>query len=500
MKSRLVHATVIAVLGLSACTTDELPTATPSLKRAAGANALHIVTFATEGPVPASFGARVAELGGTLVSANDGGVAIVRGLSAQGVGGLRRDADITDVSPDAEVQLAPTERAFLGALSDAVIASPTNPATALAYNAGFQWSYRVIGMNQAWLGGGGNLGSNQVTVAILDTGIDSTHPDLAGRVDRATSISLVPSDDPLIAAHFPGAAPWTDLNGHGTHVGSTVASNAIVFSGMGTQTKLMAVKVLGHSGSGTFSGILQGIRHAVDNGADVINMSLGATFFKAGAGGLAGALDRTTKWAYKQGVTIVVAAGNDALNMEAVHNNVYFAPCEAKHVICVSGTGAATGNFFPQYSPALPLPATVGFDDFAVYSNSGESVDVAAPGGNFKVEIVEGEPEVVSGHFIVQVCSRTTLILTPSEEEGEPPTASKPCTNPGVLFGSAGTSQASPHVAGLAALLLAKNSAMSPDEIRAAIFSSADDRGAPGFDPRYGGGRINAARALGVIP
>jgi subtilisin family serine protease len=333
-----------------------------------------------------------------------------------------------------------------------VIQSPTNPAAAVFFPR--QWNMRQIRANVAWAAG--RRGSSSVKVAILDTGLDYTHADMLGRVDMVLSTSFIA--DPVPA----GQPAWLDRHYHGTHVGATVASNAIAAAGVTSQVTLIAVKVLNRFGSGSTSGVLAGIRYAADVGADVINMSLGSAFLKSANPGFISILNRATNYAHSKGTTIVVAAGNSAWDLD--HNaDGYAAYCNTSNVICVSATG-------PTSEGGVDGPWT-NIDAFAYYSNFGNSaINVAAPGGN-------------NATAVWAACNRFSLIY--------------PICGTGIyILGLQGTSMASPHVAGLAALL-AEQYGKNPAKIKAAIEKGAIDLGKPGNDPFYGKGRIDVPNSIG---
>jgi subtilisin family serine protease len=454
---------VAGALGLAACAEDAgaplSPAGAPARMNESVAPERHLVLFADTG-VPAGFAAEVAALGGTVEFSHASGIAIVGGLTAEAAAQLGASASVASVKPDAlfPVDVAAVADAEATAVPEAGETSAAAPATSEFFPR--QWHHRAIGMERVWAAG--RTGSSAVTVAILDSGVDYTHVDLRGLVDLSRSVSFVPSDDRLVAANFPGRHPSTDLRFHGTHVAATVSSNARLAAGVTSQVRLMSVKVLDRNGNGTFGAIMQGVLYATDNGADVINMSLGGAFAKAGNGEYVGYINRVFNATKAAGATVVVSAGNDNRDMDR-DGNLYLNYCATPNVICIAATG-------PTGSAGINGPFQQ-VDARAPYSNFGRSnVSVAAPGG--------------AQRSVWAACSTTSLIYTV-------------CRSGGYVLGLNGTSMAAPHVSGLAALLV-ETHGRNPARIRHAIQTGADDLGEVGTDPYYGKGRINVARTLGL--
>jgi subtilisin family serine protease len=233
-----------------------------------------------------------------------------------------------------------------------------------------------------------------------------------------------------------------DDNGHGTHVTGTIAqttNNGIGVAGVAFDTTIMPIKVLNAAGSGTYQWIADGIYFAVDNGADIISMSLGGSSSST-------TLEAAVAYAYNNGVVVIAASGNNngAVGYPAAYDN---------YVIAVGAT---------QYDETR-----------APYSNYGSSLDIVAPGGNTGVDQNgDGYPDGVL---------QNTFSPTPVDW--------------GFWFYQ-GTSMATPHVSGVAALLLARNSTLTPDDIRDVLQSTADDLGVAGRDNTFGYGLVNAKAAL----
>jgi thermitase len=259
-------------------------------------------------------------------------------------------------------------------------------------------------------------GSSSVKIAILDTGINQTHEDLASKI--------------VTNQNFTGSPTAEDNYGHGTHVAgiaAAITNNSTGVAGVGYNSALMNVKVLDDTGSGAYSWIANGIIWATDNGANVINMSLGGS---SGSSTLQNAVDYATS----HGVVVVAAAGN---------------------------SGSSSPSYPAYYSNTIAVAATDSNDAKASWSNYGSWVDVAAPG----VDIFSTMPNHVNQIGL---------------------------TNYGSL---SGTSMATPHVAGLAALVWATGICSTNTCVRSQIENNADSISGTGSYWTYG--RINAYRSVG---
>ena len=469
----------LAALALQACQ-DQRELTEPARRGVLSARVMpadpagrHLVVFTAE-RVPADFGARVSNVGGAVEASLDRiGVAAVTGLSEAAAVELAGSADVRAVEPDVATAPPNEDVGADGATADEAVSEPLAPADATASPTAAQfyarqWNLRAVSAPEGWAAG--HLGSRDVVVAILDTGIDYANPDLAGLVDLARSISLVPED---VTTHYPGRLPFSDLFWHGTAVASVVASNASVLAGVNRYVTLLAVKIADSTGlRTTASRLLSGIVYATDQGADVINVSNGIEFDKSAHPGMVAAFERAVNYAFRKGALLVSVPFNDSADLD--HNgDLVRLPCEAANAICAAATG-------PTGAAGVNGP-WVNVDAAAPYSAFGRSaVSVAAPGGAGEV-----------GQFRRMWVLCTT---TPTQTTGAPA-----CRARQAIAQPVGTSFAAPHVAGLAALLVAKLGHGNPALIRARILQSADDLGDPGVDPYYGKGRINIARALELI-
>jgi thermitase len=218
------------------------------------------------------------------------------------------------------------------------------------YYQGYQYGPQNTYTNYAW---DYTRGSSGQEIAVLDTGVDYNHPDLDGKTLRG--YDFVDND------YYP-----MDLNGHGTHVAGTAAaetSNGAGIAGMAPNTKILAVRVLDASGNGSLTDIADGIRYAADQGAEVINLSLGCDCSTT-------TLQNAVNYAWNKGSVVVAAAGNDGVSTT-------FEPASYSNVIAV---GAVDSR-----------------DRRASFSNYGSWVDVTAPGVDIAATVPNNGYAYMSG-------------------------------------------------------------------------------------------------------
>ncbi|MGA3191763.1 MAG: S8 family serine peptidase [Candidatus Bathyarchaeia archaeon] len=275
-----------------------------------------------------------------------------------------------------------------------------------------QWGPAKIQADFAW---NTTMGSASIIVAVVDTGVDWSHPDLAPNYVPLGYDWVNNNPDPM------------DDNGHGTHVAGIIAAainNSVGIAGL-ANVRIMAEKVLDKDGSGTTSDVAQGIIHAVDSGAKIINLSLGATYPSE-------VLYEAVRYAFEHGVLVVASAGNSASSVK---------------------------EYPAGYDEVVAVSATTMSDSLASFSNYGNWIDVAAPGVHIYSTIINDSYAYLSG-----------------------------------------TSMASPHAAGVAALIWSRFPNMTRDQVWAQLQYTADDLGTPGFDIYYGFGRIDAKKAVEQVP
>ena len=338
-----------------------------------------------------------------------------------------------------------------------------------------------IRMEEAW---SITSGSSNIVVAVIDTGVAYENyviptyekgtvkpgvknyekaPDLAGtsfwqNEDEIAGNSIDDDgngfvDDVNGWDFVNNDAHPNDNNAHGTHVTGTIAQttdNGLGGAGIAFNTTIMSIKVLDYDGSGYDVDVADGIYYAVDNGAKVINLSLGGDDPST-------TLENAVDYAYDNGVVVVAASGNDGTE------SVDYPAAYDDYVIAVGAT---------RYDETR-----------ASYSDYGSSLDLVAPGGD--VDVDQNEDGYADG--VLQQTFKPYVF----------PLKADPTDWAYWFFD--GTSMAAPHVSGVAALLLAQDSTFTPDRIRDALESTAEDLGDSGRDDTYGWGLIDAQEALQSI-
>ncbi len=349
-----------------------------------------------------------------------------------------------------------------------------------------QWNYPAIDMERAWDINPGAAPS--IVVAVLDSGVAyrSAIVRYNARAFRVVNGPSFPAlglvDVPFAAAPDLGGtdrfvAPrdfiWEtalplDLDGHGTHVAGTIGqstNNSVGVAGMAFNVRIMPVKVVAGNWDfifnspfqGTDDVVARGVRYAVDNGAKVLNMSIGRT------GGPAPVVQEAIAYAVRQGAFVVVAAGNEFEAGNPIERLADFAP-QIDGMVSVGAIGRDKGRSF--------------------YSSTGSYVELVAPGGNSRQGGRDGE--------ILQQTYDLSLVET---FLGGPSQFRAPRFDTFVYEYFQGTSMAAPHVSGFAALLM-QQGITSPAAIEAAMKRYATDLGPSGKDNEYGYGLINPRSSL----
>lgn len=284
-----------------------------------------------------------------------------------------------------------------------IILTPNDP-----YYSAYQWHLPKVAAPTAW---DTTTGAANVTIAVVDSGVQATHPDLAGRVLAGYDFANNDADP-------------ADDNGHGTAVAGVAAAqgnDGIGVAGAAWNVAILPVKTMSSSGSGSYSAIANGITYAADRGAKIINLSLGGTASSS-------TLQNAVAYAWSKGCLIVAAAGNN---------------------------GSSTTVYPAAYPNVVAVSATTSSDTLASFSSYGSFVDLSAPGQDITTSWLNSSYVTISG-----------------------------------------TSFSSPLTAGVAALALSRNPALSNTQLAALLAGNTDDLGATGYDIYFGSGRLNAAKVI----
>src|SRR5581483_4979872 len=316
---------------------------------------------------------------------------------------------------------------------DFIVSTLGNPTPTDPLYATDQWNLPQIGMPQAW---GVTVGASSVRVAVIDTGIDFAHEDLATQWAYASGHSAADHvflSTPLSSGCSAPGEP-SDDNGHGSHVSGTIAAASTIsgapsvgIAGVAPGLRVIPLKALDCQGSGYLSDVAAAIDFAATSGAVAINMSLGGALDTGCPGYLQSAIDHATA----NGLVVVAAAGNDGTS-----DLEYPAGCNG-----VAGVGATDSS-----------------DRHAAFSNQNSSVAITAPG---------------------------VRIVAP--------------WNDGGYAEASGTSMSTPHVSACAALMKSASPGATASTILSILEGTAADLGAPGWDSSFGWGRLNCGAAVSTI-
>jgi subtilisin family serine protease len=348
---------------------------------------------------------------------------LLTGMDDEGAYGLAGQAAVEFVEPNR------IRHTMLAAPNDASLSS--------------QWALQTVHALEAWgvipdrYLTASTTGGSRIRVAVLDSGIDCTHPDFAnaggssansaqgGQINFGLSQATVQSQAPIA-----GSCSWADDNGHGTHVAGIIAAsagNGQGVAGLAYPVELVAYKVLAANGSGDDSAIATAIMTAADAGARVISLSLGGS-------GYSQTLQSAINYAWERDALVVAAAGNSS-------SNALFFPADANYAVAVAASDNSNNR--------------------ATFSNWGNGIDIAAPGNG----ILSTAPTYGVSLGIQNYASLS------------------------------GTSMATPHVSALAGLLAMTTPNLPAAAILQRIQQSADSSSG-GWDQNLGYGVINAFKAL----
>jgi lantibiotic leader peptide-processing serine protease len=475
---RVVRITAALIVTLAMALAASLGT-TPAR---AGTVETYLVLYKAEA-VPADAASKIATAGGTLVAGyNAIGVAVARSGSAAFRSNLLQDKRVEGVMATTGFGVGLGDAALN---QDASGVLPNVPVSDSDTFSPLQWDMRQIMAPEAHAITGG---SPSVLVGDIDTGMDYQHPDLVPNLDFANSVSCVggvPNQDP---------AAWNDDNGHGTHTAGTIAaaSNGIGIVGVAPNVRIAAIKVSTPAGFFFPEAVVCGFMWAADHGFDVTNNSYFADPFQFNCHNdpeqqaIWKAETRAIRYAMNKGVTVVASSGNSNFDL-TIHppegNQCVRVPSEVSGVITVSANGNLREKSF--------------------YSNYGNGiVEVVAPGGDSLFQLTAEAP------------NGRVLSTWPAAFSGLSFVISDPAA-PGAYYRYVqGTSMATPHVTGVAALIISQNGNINPGAVKARIGQTADSidcpanpfragtafeatcRGGAGHNSFYGHGQVNAYNAV----
>ncbi|MFE9447437.1 S8 family serine peptidase [Streptomyces sp. NPDC006739] len=468
-----VALSLTASLGLLPAAASAAPLTAPAARAADGPNLAYVVNTRTDHRTIESVRAAIGEAGGTVVatygrigvivvhSSNPGFAEAIRKVRGVDSAGATRNAPLpaqstTDVG--APQVLSARQVAAAGAKA----ADGQDPLEPL------QWDLPAIKADKAHER---TLGSPDVTVAVIDTGVDDTHPDIAPNFDRAASANCVSGKpDTTDGAWRPSASE----SPHGTHVAGEIAGakNGVGITGVAPGVKVAGIKVANPSGYFYTEAVVCGFMWAAEHHVDVTNNSYYTDpwYFNCttdpGQKALVDAVTRASRYAESRGTVNVAAAGNESYDLASHSITDPVSPNDGTPSDRVIDPHKCYD--IPTQLPGVVTVAATGAKGLkSSFSNYGLGViDIAAPGGD-STAYQKPEPPATSGQ-----------ILGPL---------------PGGKWGyMAGTSMATPHVAGVAALIKSTHPHAPAALVKALLYAEADATACPDPYDINGDGKVDA--------
>ncbi|WP_149180082.1 S8 family serine peptidase [Streptomyces sp. TRM49041] len=400
----------------------------------------------------------IAAAGGTVVTSYDAiGVIVVHSKNPAFAETVRAVKGVQSAGATRTAPLSPVATTDVDEAAEPLTAAEARAAAAQADAdqdplEPLQWSLPAIKADKAHES---YLGSSRVTVAVIDTGVDDTHPDLAPNFDRAASANCVTGKADTSEGAWRPAPGESD---HGTHVAGTIAAakNGVGVTGVAPGVKVSGIKVSNPDGYFYTEAVVCGFMWAAEHGVEVTNNSYYVDPWLYNCkndpdqGALVEALQRATRYAERKGAVNVAAAGNSRTDLASDSVTDRTSPNDSETVDRVVDPSECPD--IPTMLPGVVTVAATGAKDLkASFSNYGLGVvDIAAPGGD-RTEYQTPEGPAVNGRIL-----STTV-------------------NGGYNY-KAGTSMASPHVAGVVALIKSKHPYATPGMVKALLYAQADDK------------------------
>ncbi|MET7620595.1 S8 family serine peptidase [Streptomyces sp. NPDC005408] len=400
----------------------------------------------------------IARAGGSVVIAYDQiGVIVVHSQNPDFAKTIRQVRGVASAGATRTAPIAPAPASDTAIGSESPLTAQAAKTAAALADAGqdplepLQWDLPAIKADKAHEK---TLGSKKVTVAVIDTGVDDTHPDLAPNFDAAASANCVTGKPDTTPGSWRPAANESD---HGTHVAGTIAAakNGIGITGVAPGVKVSGIKVATTDGFFYTEAVVCGFVWAAEHGVDVTNNSYYTDPWlfncknDADQGALVEAHRRAIGYAERKGVVSVAAAGNSRTDLAADEIPDATSPNDTTPVERVINPRECLD--IPTQIPGVVTVSALGAKNLkSSYSNYGLGViDISAPGGDSTL-FQKPDAPAVDGRIL--------------------------STLPGGKYGyKAGTSMASPHVAGVVALIKSRHPHASAAAVKALLYAEADD-------------------------